>query len=193
MRLALLAMGVLALAACAQPAAPRLSALRYEMPELKQYLPQGPPDAGVLAPSMPERDAVLRRATALLGTPYVWGGATAEGLDCSAFVSKAWDIGRQTTDTFLHIATVVDKDQLLPGDVLNLETWGHPTKAGHVRLFGAWANDARTRMWVFESRYPQGAIYHVVSYDDRYSPLRYDALFADSSGKAALIRPTTQN
>lgn len=180
-----------ALAACApQPAPPRLSALDYELPELRQFLPQAPPDVAVLAPGMSERQAVLARAASLLGTPYVWGGSTNEGLDCSAFISKAWATGRRhSTDTFLSVAAVIAKEQLLPGDILNLETWDHPTRAGHARIFAAWANAARTRMWVFESRYPQGAIYHVVSYDDRYSPLRYEELADDSAGRAALLTP----
>ena len=107
MRIALAILIVLAAPACAQPAAPRASALRYEMPELKQYLPQRPPEVAVLAPDMPKRQAVLQRATDLLGTPYVWGGNSAEGLDCSAYVSVAWVIGRQTTDTLLYVATVI--------------------------------------------------------------------------------------
>lgn len=193
MRLLLVSIALLFVAACVQapvPAAPRPSALAFEMPELKQYLPQEPPALARLAPGMPERQAVLERATRLLGTPYLWGGSAADvGLDCSGFVSLALESGRQTTDTLLGTATVIEKEELLPGDLLNLETWEHPTKAGHVRIFAAWANAAHTKMWVFESRYPQGAVYHVVSYDTRYSPLRYDPLAKDSSGRAALIDP----
>jgi hypothetical protein len=123
----------------------------------------------------------------------VWGGSSGVGLDCSAYVSRAWETARrETTDTLLYIATVIEKEQLLPGDVLNFETWEHPTKSGHVRLFAAWANAAHTRMWVFESRYPDGAVYHVVSYDKRFSPLRYDPL-APETGHAALIVPSIQN
>lgn len=192
MRLMLAILVILVAPACAQPAAPRASALRYEMPELRQYLPQRPPEVAALAPDMPTRQAVLQRATDLLGTPYVWGGNSAQGLDCSAYVSAAWVTpGRQTTDTLLYVATVIDKDQLLPGDVLNFETWEHPTKSGHVRIFAAWADQDHSKMWVFESRYPQGAVYHVVTYDGRYSPLRYDPLFAEP-GKAALIPPAVE-
>ena len=180
--------------ACQVPAtAPHPRALRYELPELKQYLPQRPPDAAALAPNMPDRAAILERATALLGTPYLWGGSDASGLDCSAYVSKAWSTAaRHTTDTLPLVATMIAKDELLPGDVLDLQTWEHPFGFGHVRIFAAWADAAHTRMWTFEERYPEGAIYHVVGYDDRYTPLRYDALVR-VSGKAALILPNTDN
>ena len=47
-------------------------------------------------------------------------------------------------------------------------------------------------MWTFEERYPEGAIYHVVSYDDRYTALRYDPLLTDA-GAAALILPNPDN
>ena len=87
---------------------------------------------------------------------------------------------------------MIAKDELLPGDVLDLQTWEHFAGSGHVRIFAAWADAAHTRMWTFEERYPEGAIYHVVSYDDRYTPLRYD-LLSSARGRAALILPNTDN
>ena len=68
----------------------------------------------------------------------------------------------------------------------------HPLRYGHVRIFAAWADAQHTRMWTFEERYPEGAIYHVVSYDDRYTALRYDPLLTDA-GTAALILPNPDN
>ena len=177
----------------APPSVPRPSALRYELPELKQYLPQRPPDVKTLAPNMPERQAILARASTMLGTPYLWGGNSASGLDCSAYVSKSWSTTmRHTTDTLPWVATIISKDELLPGDVLDWETVDHPLGYGHVRIFAAWADAQHTRMWTFEERYPEGAIYHVVSYDDRYTALRYDPLLTDA-GTAALILPNPDN
>lgn len=191
--LALLLLALAFVAAQSPRAADRPSALRYELPELKQYLPQRPPDAATLAPRMPERQAILERATTMLGTPYLWGGNSDDGLDCSAFVSKAWATTRRhTTDSLPWVATMIGKDELLPGDVLDLQTWEHAAGYGHVRIFAAWADAARTKMWTFEERYPQGAIYHVVSYDDHYTPLRYDPLFREG-GTATLILPNAEN
>jgi hypothetical protein len=190
MRLHVAVVAIVVLAACAPQAAVRPSALKYELPELRQYLPQPPPAVAILAPGMPKRQEVLQRAAGLLGTPYVWGGNGTNGLDCSAYASLALaTASRHTTDTFLYVSTVIEREELLPGDLLNFETWEHPTKSGHVRIFAAWADQDHSKMWVFESRYPQGAVYHVVTYDRRYSPLRYDPLFAEP-GKAALIAPT---
>lgn len=188
MRLLILVLALGVLVACAQPA-PRPSALRFEQPGLKQYLPQRPPDPSTLAPGMPLRQRALQIATDYLGTPYMWGGNDASGMDCSGYVTKALETARrETTDTLIDVTTMITKDELLPGDLLDLQTWEHPTKSGHVRIFAAWADDAHTKMWVFEDRYPAGAVYHVVTYDARYSALRYDPLLHET-GKAAIIVP----
>lgn len=186
-------LALLAIASCAGPPLAPGSALRYEQAELTQYLPQTPPDASVLAPAMPDRQDVLRRATALLGVPYAWGGYSEDGLDCSGYISIVWATERRhTTDSFPYVSTLIAKSELLPGDILNLETWEHPTRAGHARIFAAWASKEHNKIWVFESRYPDGVVYHVVSYDNRYTALRYDPLL-DSRGTATLILPNRKN
>jgi cell wall-associated NlpC family hydrolase len=40
-------------------------------------------------PSMTENDAIAN-ARSLLGVPYLWGGNSTAGMDCSAYVSRAW-------------------------------------------------------------------------------------------------------
>jgi len=114
---------------------------------------------------------VIANAASLLGIPYVWGGNTTSGMDCSAWVSRVWGLTRQTTDTLSRFASPISKDQLLPGDAMNLTTRADPRGYGHVRLFAAWANAERTRVWVYEET-PRQSIYHVIAYDARYTPMR---------------------
>ncbi|MDO9443823.1 MAG: NlpC/P60 family protein, partial [Dehalococcoidia bacterium] len=140
-------------------------------PPIADPTPEPAPASWTAGPPTVEANEILERAEAMLGIAYVWGGNTLEGLDCSAYVSRAWGLTRQTTDTLHLYSTQITKDELLPGDAMNLTKRVDPRGYGHVRLFAAWANDERTRMWVYEET-PRESIYHVIAYDDRYVPLR---------------------
>ncbi|HEY3109406.1 MAG TPA: NlpC/P60 family protein [Chloroflexota bacterium] len=130
--------------------------------------------AGVSAPS---RQEILDRAGKLLGIPYVWGGNTPRGLDCSSYVSRAWGVGRQTTDTLSNVADNISKDELRAGDAMNLPTWNDPHGYGHVRLFDRWADPARTKMWVYEETADTGnSVHRMIPYDARYQPMRLRGL-----------------
>jgi cell wall-associated NlpC family hydrolase len=130
--------------------------------------------AGVSAPS---RQEILDRAGKLLGIPYVWGGNTPRGLDCSSYVSRAWGVGRQTTDTLSNVADNISKDELRAGDAMNLPTWNDPHGYGHVRLFDRWADPARTKMWVYEETADTGnSVHRLIRYDARYQPMRLRGL-----------------
>jgi hypothetical protein len=115
--------------------------------------------------------AILANAQQLLNVPYVWGGTSAKGLDCSAYISQAWGVGRQTTDTLASVSQAVTKDQLQAGDALNLTTSKDSDGTGHVRLFDRWANPEKTKMWVYEETPPK-SIHHVISWDKSYQPMR---------------------
>lgn len=133
---------------------------------------QGAPAAAVPEPASGARAQIISRARAMLGTPYVWGGNVAgRGMDCSAYVSATWGVARYTTDSIRNVAVAITKDQLLPGDAMNLETFRDPTRAGHIRIFDAWANAARTLVWVYEETPPR-AIHRVIAYDPAYRPIR---------------------
>jgi hypothetical protein len=130
--------------------------------------------AGVVDPS---RREILERAGKLLGVPYVWGGNTSKGLDCSSYVSRVWGVSRQTTDTLSKVADNITKDELQAGDAMNLPTWKDPHRYGHVRLFDRWADPARTKMWVYEETADTGnAVHRVIPYDARYQPMRLRGL-----------------
>src|SRR5260370_96379 len=66
----------------------------------------------VSGPPPVSTDAVIANAASLLGIPYVWGGNTTAGMDCSAWVSRVWGLTRQTTDTLSRFASPISKDQL---------------------------------------------------------------------------------
>ena len=65
---------------------------------------------------------ILAKATEYLGTPYVYGGASPSGFDCSGFVYYVYgtfgiSVGR-TPDAQYSAGTVVDKANLQPGDIV---------------------------------------------------------------------------
>jgi cell wall-associated NlpC family hydrolase len=117
------------------------------------------------------RGEILSRAQNLMDVPYVWGGNSSSGLDCSAFVSQVWGVSRHTTDTLNQVATPISKDQLQAGDALNLTTSADSRGTGHVRLFEKWADAAHTRMWVYEETPPK-SVHHVINWDPKYTPMR---------------------
>ncbi|MGC8993140.1 MAG: hypothetical protein ACP5JE_06265, partial [Thermoplasmata archaeon] len=72
---------------------------------------------------------------------YVPGGyelnaANRAGIDCSAFVSRAWGISRHGTSTLSNVSRLITRSQLQAGDILN---WANTP--GHVYLFSSFDSD----------------------------------------------------
>ncbi|WP_369901830.1 NlpC/P60 family protein [Bacillus manliponensis] len=59
---------------------------------------------------------VVAKARQYIGVPYVWGGASPSGFDCSGFISYVYGVGRQTAAGFYSSATKVSSPQ--PGDLV---------------------------------------------------------------------------
>lgn len=117
--------------------------------------------------------AMRQRAESYVGTPYLWGGTTKQGIDCSAFISNVWGVGRHTTDTLQKVAAPVNREELEPGDALNLPTWKDPRGYGHVRMFDGWADPEKKSMYVYESSSATGGVVRrVIPYDAAYQPMR---------------------
>jgi hypothetical protein len=155
-------------------------------------MPPAPPapvfDAAVADPSLAIRGDILSRAASMLNVPYVWGGNSMKtGMDCSAWLSRTWGVERYSTDSIWNVSHPISKDELLPGDALNLTTGRDPRRLGHIRLFEAWANPAHTVMWVYEETEPH-SMHRAVVYDDRYQPIRLAGLSGEG---LALIVPGT--
>jgi cell wall-associated NlpC family hydrolase len=76
-------------------------------------------------------NAVLEIAARYVGTPYVYGGATPAGFDCSGFVSYVYaQLGislPRTTSEILAVGHVVSRADALPGDIIYT--------AGHVAIY----------------------------------------------------------
>jgi cell wall-associated NlpC family hydrolase len=138
-------------------------AQQTERPSVNPTSPNGP------APQ--SRSEMIDKAKSLMGIPYVWGGNSGTGLDCSAFVSKVWGLSRQTTDTLGKFSKPISKEELRTGDALNLTTSEDPDRGGHIRLFDKWANPEKTKMWVYEETPPR-SVHHIINWDPSYTPIR---------------------
>ena len=128
-----------------------------------------PNQAGGPAPMT--RQQIADAAQQFMNVPYVWGGNSASGLDCSAFVSKAWGVSRHTTDNLSAVSRKISKEELQTGDALNLTTAADGDGAGHVRMFDKWANPEHTKMWVYEETPPR-SVHHIINWDPSYTPMR---------------------
>lgn len=82
------------------------------------------PSASLPAPA----NEIIRQAYSYRGIPYVWGGASRSGTDCSGFVKQVWaDMGRALPRTAREqalVGTPVGMDQLQPGDRIYFATKG---------------------------------------------------------------------
>jgi cell wall-associated NlpC family hydrolase len=80
--------------------------------------------------------ALVRTAMSLIGAPYVWGGTSPSGFDCSGFTSYAYErIGihiPRTADVQFAAGRPVAGDPL-PGDLVFFQTYDYG--ASHVGLY----------------------------------------------------------
>lgn len=81
------------------------------------------------------RDRVIRVAKKLLSTPYVWGGASLTGMDCSGFVWKVFsllnhNLPRSAREQF-QAGREVGKGELTIGDLVFFQTYAkYPSHVG---------------------------------------------------------------
>jgi cell wall-associated NlpC family hydrolase len=88
-------------------------------------------DLRVLGPGqsepVPPASRVLALARLYLGTPYVWGGMSVKGVDCSGFTHTVYrlcglKIHRDADQQFDHDGVPVPLDRLQPGDLIFFKT-----------------------------------------------------------------------
>lgn len=85
----------------------------------------------------PLGQAIVDTALKYLGVPYVWGGTTPSGFDCSGLVQYALAqngiaIGRTSFDQYAEV-TKIPRAALAPGDLVFFSTDG--PGASHVGIY----------------------------------------------------------
>ena len=98
-----------------------------------------PSDAGSLGPSHPEAAAAAKK---YLGVPYLWGGTTPSGFDCSGFVRYAYAKIGITIPRTSRVQFTVGQfippsrtDLLEPGDLVFFAYGGDPNQVHHVGMY----------------------------------------------------------
>ena len=87
-------------------------------------------DSGSVAPAPPStHSSVVSIAMRYLGTPYVWGGASPSGFDCSGLVMYVFSqVGvslPHSSYSQYGMGSPVSRDQLQPGDLVFFDGLGH--------------------------------------------------------------------
>ena len=85
----------------------------------------------------PKIQSVIDLAESFLGTPYLWGGTTPNGFDCSGFVQyvygkNGYSITRTTYTQWAKDGVSVSRDDLQPGDLIY---FGYGDSPSHVGMY----------------------------------------------------------
>lgn len=91
-------------------------------------------------PTAPAPSSPVSTATGLLGTPYVWGGQSAKGTDCSGLIQQAYPKMPRLAHDQKNASTPVNQADLQAGDLAFLHgTQHHPQLpddyASHVGIY----------------------------------------------------------
>jgi cell wall-associated NlpC family hydrolase len=86
-------------------------------------------------------ERLIKRAKAMEGTPYVWGGESDGGVDCSGLIYKllvdegadAGNLPRRASTQMAELGQAVDKEDLEPGDLVFFHTYKEG--ASHVGIY----------------------------------------------------------
>ena len=84
---------------------------------------------------------LIERARAMMGTPYVWGGESDDGVDCSGLIYKllgdegaqAKCLPRRASEQMAQLGLAVEKEELQPGDLVFFHTYKEG--ASHVGIY----------------------------------------------------------
>ncbi|MBL4938351.1 C40 family peptidase [Clostridium sp. YIM B02515] len=112
---------------------------------IRQATPKYTPSRGAVPASS---NAVVAYASNFLGTPYLWGGTSPSGFDCSGFTQYVYrhfgiSLGRTTYDQIKN-GYSVSRDELQPGDLVFYGRGGSPTHMGIYIGNGMYIHSPRT-------------------------------------------------
>lgn len=87
----------------------------------------------------PKRDSIVTFAQSLLKTPYLWGGVSPKGFDCSGFlyyVYRKYKVNvSRTSSSYSQKGKIVTVDKVKPADILLFTgTDATKRKIGHVGM-----------------------------------------------------------
>ncbi|WNB84704.1 C40 family peptidase [Cellulomonas sp. ATA003] len=106
--------------------APVAAAAAQPTPEAPAAEPVGAP-----APASANGNAIVEIASRYVGVPYLWGGTTPSGFDCSGYTSYVFaQVGiklPRTSSAQRNVGTVVPRSQAQPGDLI----W----TPGHIAIY----------------------------------------------------------
>ena len=99
--------------------------------EIRNSAPKYTPSRGSATIS---DNAIIAYASNFLGTPYLWGGTSPSGFDCSGFTQYVYahfgiSVGRTTFDQ-INDGVQVSRDNLQPGDLVFFGTFANPHHMG---------------------------------------------------------------
>ncbi|MBU3144719.1 NlpC/P60 family protein [Clostridium sp. CF012] len=99
--------------------------------KIRNSAPKYTPSRGSAAIS---DNAIIAYASNFLGTPYLWGGTSPSGFDCSGFTQYVYahfgiSVGRTTFDQ-INDGVQVSRDNLQPGDLIFFGTFASPHHMG---------------------------------------------------------------
>lgn len=121
------------------------------LPQLDEQSFQGIFPKGTLQGGGGKRSQLINEAMSWLGIPYVWGGASRNGVDCSGLVQQVFArLGIELPRVSFQQAGAGAKiplDQLRPGDLVAWDNSSRNNGADHIAIY---AGDG----WIIEAPRP---------------------------------------
>lgn len=135
---------------------------------------------------------IIAYAKTFLGVPYVWGGTTPSGFDCSGFVQYVFShFGLTLPRTSIEQASTgmpITVDQVAPGDLI-FSDWEHEGHTSHVAMYVGGGN-------LIEA--PEtGETVHIIPFDANYqshvTTVRREDLIGGSTPDGGASNGTSTN